>query len=229
MAYIFVVEDNAAIREAVVSYLRLENHELFEADNLAQARRALRKRPPDLIVLDIMLPDGNGFAFAKTLRTELSIPIIFLTAKTEESDRITGFELGADDYITKPFSPRELVLRVNAVLKRAVPAATAAAAALRFQLDQDVLLIDEEAHRVTINSREITLTAAEWKILIFLARHAGMVVHRETLLEECLDYRIADSYRTIDTHIKNLRAKLERPGWIETLRAFGYRFSGKMP
>ncbi|MCK5008151.1 MAG: response regulator transcription factor [Spirochaetales bacterium] len=227
MARIFVVEDNEALREAVCSYLRLNDHEIVEFPRAGGVLEAVETKPPDLIVLDVMLPDGDGFLLARKIRKTQGLPIIFLTAKASESDRITGFELGADDYVVKPFSPRELSLRVEAVLRRSGSGGAKPDAAMSWVLGKQVLELDEAAHRASVAGNEINLTVAEWKILSYLATHSGVVVGRERLLGESLDYLVAEgSERTVDTHIKNLRAKLGSAGWIETVRGFGYRFSG---
>ena len=229
MARIFVVEDNESLREAVCSYLRLNDHEVVEFPRIAGVLEAIDTKPPDLIVLDVMLPDGDGFLLARKIRKDQSIPIIFLTAKATESDRITGFELGADDYVVKPFSPKELSLRVEAVLRRSGEGAARSARPLSWALGEQLLQLDEAAHRATVDGAEINLTVAEWKILSYLAGRSGTVVSRERLLGESLDYLVAEgSERTVDTHIKNLRSKLGDPGWIETVRGFGYRFSGSV-
>ena len=131
MARIFLVEDNETLREAVVSYLRLADHEVVEFGAIARVREAVDTRPPDLLILDVMLPDGDGFLLARQIRRTHAFPLIFLTAKTAESDRITGFELGADDYVVKPFSPKELALRVEALLRRSRAASDACGRAAR--------------------------------------------------------------------------------------------------
>ncbi len=229
MARIFLVEDNEMLREAVSSYLKLSEHEVVEFGRVDGVEEAFRTKPPALLILDVMLPDGDGFLLARKLRREHHVPIIFLTARSAESDRITGFEVGADDYVVKPFSSRELSLRVEAVLRRTAAASpeTAAADRMRWHHGRDVLELDEAMHRATVNGSERTLTPAEWKILAHLARNPGMVVSRERLLGESLDYLIAEgSERTVDTHVKNLRAKLGRTDWIETVRGYGYRFAG---
>jgi DNA-binding response OmpR family regulator len=227
MARIFVVEDNESLREAVCSYLRLNDHEVVEFPRIGGVLEAIETKPPNLIVLDVMLPDGDGFLLARKIRKAHTVPIIFLTAKATESDRITGFELGADDYVVKPFSPKELSLRVEAVLRRSGETALQAAGQVQWALEERILQLDEAAHRATVDGAEINLTVAEWKILSYLAARSGTVVTRERLLGESLDYLVAEgSERTVDTHIKNLRSKLGDPGWIETVRGFGYRFSG---
>jgi DNA-binding response OmpR family regulator len=227
MARIFVVEDNESLREAVCSYLLLNDHEIVEFPRIGGVLEAIETKPPDLIVLDVMLPDGDGFLLARKIRKDHTIPIIFLTAKATESDRITGFELGADDYVVKPFSPKELSLRVEAVLRRSGERMIQAAASMHWTLGERVLELDEAAHRASVDGEAINLTVAEWKILSYLAARPGTVVSRERLLGESLDYLVAEgSERTVDTHVKNLRSKLGDPGWIETVRGFGYRFSG---
>lgn len=229
MARIFLIEDNESIREAVTSYLKLENHEVIEFDRIQGVIDAISFRNPDLLILDVMLPDGNGFQLAKQIRENKGkehIPILFLTARTTESDRITGFEVGGDDYVIKPFSPRELSLRVKAILRRNQRSA-AVIDKCEWASGSHRLSMDGAAHKVTADEEDITLTTAEWNILDYLSSHAGMVINRERLLGECLEYTVEGSERTIDTHIKNLRAKLKSTDWIETVRGFGYRFSGE--
>lgn len=229
MAHIFVVEDSENIREAVRGYLELDGHEVAEFDSLRGARKALENAEPDLLLLDVMLPDGDGFLFARNLRQTKPVPIIFLTARAEESDRITGLELGADDYVVKPFSPKELVLRVNAVLRRIQGQGGSGAGAeksARYGLGGAVLEIDDHIHRLTLNGTPVSLTAAEWTILAWLAEKSPQVFNRLQLLHACLDSIADGSERTIDTHIKNIRAKLGNGDWIETVRGFGYRFQG---
>jgi DNA-binding response OmpR family regulator len=229
MARIFVIEDNESLREAVVSYLRLADHEVVEFGRIEGVEQALAARQPDLIVLDVMLPDGDGFQLARRIRRGRQVPLLFLTARISESDRITGFELGADDYVVKPFSAKELALRVEAILRRSLPATEKQPALVRRRLGKRILEIDERSHRALIAGQDLQLTAAEWKILRYLAEHPGVVVSRERLLGESLEYLSAvGSERTVDTHVKNLRAKLADTAWIETVRGFGYRFAGKL-
>lgn len=229
MAKIFVVEDNDGLRETVQSYLELEDYATQVFPRLAGVAQAVEMQQPDLIILDVMLPDGDGFRFARTLRKSVSTPIIFLTARTAESDRITGFEVGADDYLIKPFSMRELMLRVRAVLARSSHSSaqqSPSGAVQTWQLDGVRLVLEEAAHRAVLGETVVTLTAAEWKILQLLAENEGIVLSRERILGASLDYITDGSARTVDTHIKNIRSKLGDPRWIETVRGFGYRFSG---
>ncbi len=226
MFNIFVIEDNEVIRESIVSYLKLEGYNVSEFGGIAGVLEKALAVKPDLIILDVMLPDGNGFLLAKQIRHERDIPLIFLTARVSESDRITGLEIGAEDYIVKPFSPRELVLRIKTILKRIGKTEQANLSKI-FQLADTKLVIDQQKHNVTVAGLIINLTAAEWKILLYLSENAGNVISREQLLAACLDYFIDGVERTIDTHIKNIRAKLGKLNWIETVRAYGYRFIGR--
>ena len=187
---------------------------------------AVKRETCDLAILDVMLPDGSGFALAKEIRAASDIPLIFLTAKDSESDRILGFELGADDYICKPFSAKELVLRVHALLRRTGKSdGGKSAASGEWQSGNSAVFIDEGRHSVSVDGNPIELTSTEWKILLYLASNAGQVVSREQLLGECLNYFFEGSERTIDTHMANLRSKIGQQ-WISTVRGFGYRFSG---
>jgi len=225
---IYVIEDNSQIREVVVEYLKLKDHEVMEFAGTRGVLEAVTHRPPDLCVLDVLLPDGNGFALAKKLKEKCpEVPFIFLTAKDSESDRILGLELGAEDYVVKPFSPRELVLRVEAVLRRIGKKTFRGGGEGEWRFGNSVLRIDEVSHILTVDDREIKLTGAEWKILLYLASQPEVLLSRERILGECLDYVYTGSERTIDTHIKNIRNKLGQDGWIETVRGFGYRFKGK--
>ncbi len=227
MAKLIFVEDNESIREAASSYLRLDNHEVYEFGRLGGVLDAIKMKNPDLVILDVMLPDGDGFQFAKKIRSFSQVPILFLTARSSESDRITGFEVGGDDYVAKPFSPRELVLRVKSILKRTARTDAVEKTIGSWRLGESVLKIDSVSHRAIIREKELQLTSAEWKILWTLATNEGTVFSRDRLLGECLDYSAEGSERTIDTHIKNLRVKLGDAGWIETVRGWGYRFAGK--
>ncbi len=224
MAKIFIIEDNENLREAVVGYLKIDGHEVVEFDRLRGLHQAITKERPDLLILDVMLPDGDGFLTAKNLRANLTIPIIFMTAKAAESDRITGFEVGGDDYIVKPFSPKELTLRVKAVLRRIGGEEEETPDSWRH--DGHELHVVVESHEVFHDGEKIELTAAEWKILLYLVERPGMVIERNRILTDSLDYIAEGSERTIDTHLKNIRAKLGHPGWFETIRGFGYRFTG---
>lgn len=228
MANIYIVEDNAAIREAVGSFLQLADHQVSGFGTLDEAKGALNAKLPDLIVMDVMLPDGDGFLFAKEFLARHPVPLIFMSGRESESDRITGFEIGADDYIVKPFSPKELVLRIAAILKRTSESdSVKTPLEATWTLEGYSLCTNEIAHKATLNGEPLRLTAAEWKILLCLTSDSGAVITREQILARCLEYSFEGYDRTVDTHIKNLRAKLRKPGWIETVRGYGYRFAGK--
>jgi len=225
MAHIFVVEDSEATLKTITGYLQLADHEVSSFENIGSVREALKHRRPDLILLDVILPDGDGFLFTKEFLSKEQIPIIFMSVRESESDRITGFEVGADDYIVKPFSPKELVLRVAAVLKRSSDK-TNSKAKFSWTLSGHRLTVDGESHKVDVDGGPLKLTAAEWKILLYLSSNNGAVVTREQILDRCLEYSFEGYDRTVDTHIKNLRSKLGSPDWIETVRGYGYRFAG---
>jgi two-component system phosphate regulon response regulator PhoB len=232
MAKIFVVEDNPGLSEAIVSYLEIEGHSVVLFERLAGLMEAVRMAGADLIVLDVMLPDGDGFMMARRIRKESKVPIMFLTARSSESDRITGFEIGADDYVVKPFSMRELVLRVRTILARTMSAKQVDVDLPRSwrlvgQQADHLLMLDDKLHVASHDGKEIKLTATEWKLVAYMAEREMMVVSREQLLGSCLDYLAEGSERSINTHMKNIRAKLGGVEWIETVRGFGYRFVGK--
>jgi two-component system, OmpR family, phosphate regulon response regulator PhoB len=185
-----------------------------------------RKDRPSLIILDLMLPGMDGKDVCRSLKSNpitQTIPVLMLTAKAEELDRVVGFELGADDYVTKPFSPRELVLRIKAILRRKT-LDTEGVKVIRI----GDLLIDVDCHSVSIKDRPINLTSTEFKLLVELATRRGRVQTRQTLLERVWGYTWEGYDRTVDTHIRRLREKLgDMAEYIETLRGFGYRFRGK--
>ena len=231
MARLFVVEDNESLAEALKGYLEIEGHEVTHFDRLQGVQQALQMNTPDLLILDVMLPDGDGFLFARRLKKNSTVPMLFLTARSSESDRITGLELGADDYVVKPFSMREFVLRVRSILARSKATTKTPEGPQVWHLDDGSvsrqLTCSDAAHQWFCNDRQISLTAAEWNILRYLADHEGMVISRDHILGNCLGYLAEGSERSVNTHIKNIRAKLDTPGWIETVRGFGYRFTGR--
>ena len=155
------------------------------------------------------------------------LPVIFLTARTEESDRILGFELGADDYISKPFSPKELMLRIQALFRRLDETGNNGDNVFTYKDEENVMVIDDNEHVLLINESPIALTAAEWRIVFYLASNSPNLITRSQILEECFDYSFESYERVVDTHIKNIRAKLKPGQWIDTVRGYGYRFSGK--
>jgi DNA-binding response OmpR family regulator len=222
---IYIVEDHQLIREGVGQYLRLSGYEVALFGDLASLEAGLAVKEPDLLIQDVMLPDGDGFVFVKELKKRSDFPVIFMTARIEESDRILGFELGADDYISKPFSPKELVLRVQAVLRRYSGGNDRPADGMLY-VQGHAMRFDDRNHTLHVNDEEVFLTAAEWRILAHLINKAHELVPRAEILKECFDYDSESYERVVDTHIKNIRAKLGDGPWIETIRGWGYRFIG---
>lgn len=228
MKLIYIIEDHDVIRNGVVQYLQLSGFEVIGYPNIEKGREAFNNRTPDLLIQDVMLPDGDGFVFVKQIKENFpKLPVIFMTARIEESDRILGFELGADDYITKPFSPKELVLRVQALFRRIDDVSTDNSPNTKFSESGNILEINEDQHQIIINGTQILLTAAEWRIVTYLAENVSNLISRAQILEECFDYSFESYERVVDTHIKNIRAKLKPGEWIETIRGYGYRFSGE--
>ena len=228
MKLIYVVEDHEVIRNGVVQYLTLSGYESEGFKCIADATAGFAHRVPDLLIQDVMLPDGDGFAFVTDIKTKTPrLPVIFLTARVDESDRILGFELGADDYITKPFSPKELVLRIQALFRRIDEGAETSKNQYKYFDGENTLLIDEDIHEIEVNGQKINLTAAEWRIVLYLVTNAPNLITRAQILEECFDYSFESYERVVDTHIKNIRTKLRPGNWIDTVRGYGYRFSGK--
>ena len=228
MKLIYVVEDHEVIRNGVVQYLTLSGYESEGFKCIADATAGFAHRVPDLLIQDVMLPDGDGFAFVKEIKAKSPrLPVIFLTARVDESDRILGFELGADDYITKPFSPKELVLRIQALFRRIDEGAEDSKNQYKYFDGENTLMIDEDIHEIEVNGQKINLTAAEWRIVLYLVTNAPNLITRAQILEECFDYSFESYERVVDTHIKNIRTKLRPGNWIDTVRGYGYRFSGK--
>ena len=227
MKLIYVVEDHQVIRDGVRRYLELAGYKVLGFGNLASVRDAFRITKADLLIQDVMLPDGDGFEFVQELRKSMDIPVIFMTAKIAEEDRIHGFELGADDYISKPFSPKELVLRVQAILRRVDGGQEVETShKYYYKAESGVMCFDEVEHKVTVNDEAVALTAAEWRILGLLIGNTSRILPRSEILKKCFDYTSESYERIADTHIKNLRAKLGPYPWIETVRGYGYRFIG---
>lgn len=221
---VLLVEDEHKLRELVRSYLEREGLSVLSTGSGAEALIMARHGDVDVVVLDLGLPDVPGEEVARELRATSSVPIVMLTAKAQERDRIAGLEAGADDYVTKPFSPRELVLRVTAVLRRG--GQSAANLGCR-TFGGGELVIDEERHRAEVRGQEVELTPTEWGILTALASVPGRVYSRYELINRVRGYEYAGYERTIDSHVKNLRHKLEQepsqPRLIETVLSAGYR------
>ena len=221
---ILLVEDEKAIREAVSAYLEREGYWVTPAADGEVALTEFDKHRFDLVVLDLMLPKISGEDVCRSIRDVSDVPIIMLTAKGETEDRIAGLELGADDYLVKPFSPRELVARVRALLRRA----RADEEPQRDRLVFGDLAIDVAGHKAFLAGEELDLTASEFKLLVTLARYPGRVYTRMELVEKVLGYDFEGYERTIDSHVKNLRAKIHddprEPTYIWTVHGVGYRF-----
>ncbi len=223
---ILVVDDKANVRTLVRDYLTEQGFLVTTADNGQNALYAARHDKPDLILLDIMMPEMDGYEFIRAFRRESDTPIILLTAKLEESDKVIGLELGADDYITKPFGMRELVARINTVLRRA--GTTQSPSPVLRAAD---IMLDRETHSVTVGQREVRLTPSEFDLLAILMASPGRVYSRVDLLDALQGTTFEGIARTIDQHVRNLRAKIEKdpgkPTYIETVFGVGYRFTGR--
>jgi DNA-binding response OmpR family regulator len=222
---VLVVDDEPTVREVVASYLRRDGHDVLEAADGAAAMELFATDPPDLIVLDMMLPGVNGLDILRRVRSASDVPVIMLTARAEESDRVAGLELGADDYVVKPFSPRELAARVNGVLRRTNGRAITAPGPLVF----DGLEIDPLSREVTMNGRTVEMTPKEFDVLAFLASSPRQVFSRAQLLESV--WQSSPDWQdpaTVTVHVRRIRNKIEddpeTPRWITTVWGVGYRF-----
>ncbi len=220
---ILVVDDEPNIIELARLYLEKEGFRVAEAGSGEEALRLFEEVSPALIVLDIMIPEPDGWEVCRRIRARSRLPIIMLTAREDEVDKIVGLELGADDYLTKPFSPRELVARVRAVLRRVRPASES-----QEVLYADELVIDASRRRVTQAEKEIDLTPREFDLLYTLALNRGIVMSRERLLERVWGYDYYGDTRTVDVHIRHMREKLgedsSQPRYVETVWGIGYKF-----
>jgi two-component system phosphate regulon response regulator PhoB len=222
---VLVVDDEADIVALVAYHLAKSGYGVATASNGATALEEARRERPALVVLDLMLPDMSGFDVLESLRADEAtkdVAVLLLTARREEADRIRGLSLGADDYLMKPFSPQELVLRVAAILRRVGAASAHAAETLRI----GTMLIDRDSHRVTVDDRAVDLTPTEYKLLLLLAERRGRVQGRSHLLQTVWDAAPDIQTRTVDMHVQRLRSKLGAAGdMIETVRGFGYRIN----
>lgn len=225
---ILIVDDEKGIIEVLEAYLEREGYDIYTADNGIDALKKAKKEAPDLMILDLMLPDISGEEVCRLVRKESDMPILMLTAKSAEEDRINGIVLGADDYVTKPFSPREVVVRVQAILRRVKKSEKIE----RLAFNRGQLVIDLDKKEVLAGSRFINLTPIEYKLLTNMALNPGRVYSRMDLLEKIQDEGMFyEGYeRSVDTHIKNLRKKIEldsrQPSFILTVFGMGYKFGG---
>lgn len=225
---VLVVDDEERIRRLLRMYLERDNFIVEEAEDGKSALKLALENDYDVILLDIMMPEMDGIQVCEEVRKEKMTPIIMLTAKGEESNRVQGFEAGADDYIVKPFSPREVVLRIKAVLRRTGSASLGASTTANNLIVFPHLTIDLDAYRVTSNGQEIQLTPKEYELLVFLAQSPDKVFRREDLLREVWQYEFFGDLRTVDTHVKRLREKLtsvseEAAKMIVTVWGIGYK------
>ena len=221
---ILIVDDDNNIAELISLYLTKECYDTKIVNDGEQALIAFEHYKPNMLLLDLMLPGIDGYQVCREIRAKSDVPIIMLSAKGEVFDKVLGLELGADDYLIKPFSPRELVARVRALFRRAHQADEPAVEVLDF----GDLVIDISGHKILVEGKEVDLTASEFKLLTTLARHPGRVYNRMELVEKVLGYDFEGYERTIDSHVKNLRAKLgddpKKPKWLYTVHGVGYRF-----
>jgi two-component system response regulator RegX3 len=230
---ILMVEDETSITEPLAEALDREGFDTRVAGTVADAIQAAGEEMPDLVLLDVMLPDGSGYDVARTLRERSKVPIIMLTARGEETDRVVGLELGADDYIVKPFSAREVAARIRAVLRRTGDGASAALAAAaptaHAALDIGPVKLDPARREATANGQDLDLTRKEFELLELLMREAGTVISRERLIDEVWDVNWFGSTKTLDVHVSSLRRKLgddsQNPRFIHTVRGVGFRFA----
>lgn len=224
---VLIVEDEASLADSIRYNLEREGYEVVVAHDGREAMRLVRKESPDLVLLDLMLPMMSGLDVCRSLRAESSVPIIIVTAKDGEADKVAGLELGADDYVTKPFSARELVARIRAVLRRGAEGEEPSSDAV---LAAGPVRMDVERHTVEINGKQVALPLKEFDLLEFLLRNAGRVLTREQLIDRVWGSDYVGDTKTLDVHVKRLRAKLEpkpsSPVHLLTVRGLGYKFEG---
>ena len=218
---VLIVEDESRMRRLISDYLKREGFSIIEAENGKEAMDIFDSQEIDLIILDIMMPKYDGWTVCREIRRTSNTPIIILTARSEESDELFGFELGADEYISKPFSPKILVARVKALLRRFYVEDNT-------RISLDGLEIDRDGHRVFVEEKEIETTPKEYELLIYMVENRGKALTREQILNKVWGYDYFGDLRTVDTHIKRLRIKLGgKSKYIQTLRGVGYRFEVK--
>lgn len=222
---VLIVDDDIKLVQLLQTYFSKEGYITYTAGNGLDALLAARERKPDIIVLDLMLPEIDGYEVCRKIRRDSDVPIIMLTARDEESDRLVGLEIGADDYVTKPFSPKEVVARAKAILRRANKEVVR-----KEPIKIGGLIIDFDRYQVTSGNQLIELTPTEFKLLEVLAANAGKVFTRLQIVEQTQGFTFEGYERTIDAHIKNLRRKLEpnpkKPTYIQTVYGIGYKFTG---
>jgi len=224
MAKILIVDDEEKIREVIREYAQFNHYETAEAEDGMQAINMCIKEDFDIIIMDIMMPKLDGFAAVKEIRKDKKIPVIMLSARGEEYDKLYGFELGIDDYVTKPFSPKELMARISAVLARNKASASDANGETIVSGD---LVVNTQSRTVTVEGEKLELTLKEYEILVYLMNNRNIALSRERMLQDIWGYDFFGDDRTIDTHIKNLRGRLGScRDKISTVRGIGYKFEG---
>lgn len=220
---LLIVDDEARIRDLIRKYAAFEGYNVEEASTGMEAIEKCRQKNYDLIIMDVMMPELDGFSACREIRRKSQVPVIMLSARGEEYDRIHGFELGIDDYVVKPFSPRELMMRVSAVLKRTAANAPAASDGERVTIGD--MVVDFAARQVTIKGEKLNLSPKEYDLLFYMVRNRGIALTREKLISDVWGYDFFGDDRTLDTHIKLLRKSLgDYADKITTLRGVGYRF-----
>ncbi len=217
MKKVLIIEDEEKIRRVVKNYLEKNGYEVYEADNGISGLKIFRQNKFDVVILDIMLPEMDGWSICREIRGESTVPVLMLTARSAEEDEIFGLELGADDYLKKPFSLAVLLARIKVLINRKNPISNS--------LQFGDLKINEGAHRVFYAKEELALAPKEYELLLYLAKNRGIALSREQILNKVWEYNYYGELRTVDTHIKKLRKKLQGK-FIETVRGFGYRFEG---
>lgn len=218
---VLIVEDEERMRILIGDYLKSEGFEVIEAADGAEGIEKFSAQKPDIVVLDIMLPEIDGWTVCRKIREESDAPIVMLTARSEESDELFGFELGADEYITKPFSPKILVARIKALMSRAI-------ADENQVMEVGCISIDTAGHTASIEGKRVDLTPKEYELLLYMLKNREIALSREQILDAVWGFDYYGDYRTVDTHIKRLRTKLENCGdYIQTVRGLGYKFAVK--
>ena len=222
MEKILIADDEQLMRQLVVDFLKPEGYEMLEAADGKEALKLYHEQHPDLVLLEVMMPGYDGWTVCREIRRESSVPIMMLTAKGEEIDQLCAYDLGVDEYITKPFSPKILVAKIKALLRRTQKEATELASAA------DGVSIDRDARQVVLDGKNIDLSPTEYKLLSYLAANAGKALSRRQILNQVWNYDYYGDLRTVDTHINRLRIKLGDKGkYIQTVRGYGYRYDAK--
>ena len=221
MEKILIADDEQLMRQLVIDFLKPEGYEILEASDGKEALDIYDKEPPDLILLDVMMPGYDGWTVCREIRRESTVPIMMLTAKGEEIDQLFAYDLGADEYITKPFSPKILVAKIKALLRRSQNEQETHEA-------DDGVAIDRDARQVVIDGKNVDLSPTEYKLLNYLMSNTGKALSRRQILNQVWNYDYYGDLRTVDTHINRLRIKLGDKGrYIRTVRGYGYRYDGK--